>query len=281
MMQSVLAMTAALVYIYFHTAARRQTEQAAPSPPEIKEKFVSTMLALLRLLRQNALPMVMASLLCLPALLLFAQSPLHITFAYEEIGKFPSGWVSKNVREAQHIYTIQAENGHKFLHADASNVAVQMGYEHQWPLKDFPVLQWQWRADVFPEGSNEHEKKGNDSALAVYVIFGHWPFYKAIKYIWSETVARGQSFPSPSFRNARLVVLESGQSSRGSWVTESRNILSDYRELFGPADAMPDVKGIALLSDSDSTHTRAIGDYGDIQALPANGHNGTNGTDVQ
>jgi hypothetical protein len=50
----------------------------------------------------------------------------------------------------------------------------------------------------------------------------------------------------------------------GKWVTEERNVLADYRSIFGEGEKNPAAKGIALLTDSDNTNTRAVGDYGGI-----------------
>jgi hypothetical protein len=199
-----------------------------------------------------------------------AQAPIQITFSTDELGKFPSQWTTLNGNHNGEIYTVQSEEGKRFLHADAKGVGVQIGYEKKWALKDYPVLQWQWRAVLFPEGTNEHDKNANDSVLGVYVIFGMWPFsIKVIKYIWSDTLAVGYSFVSPAYKNARIVVLESGRTLKGQWITEKRNVLDDYRRLFGDGDskATPVARGIGLLTDSDNTHTHAIGDYADIQVM--------------
>jgi hypothetical protein len=50
----------------------------------------------------------------------------------------------------------------------------------------------------------------------------------------------------------------------GSWVAEERNVLADYRSLFGEGEKNPSARGILLLTDSDNTMTRAAGDYDDI-----------------
>ncbi len=87
------------------------------------------------------------------------------------VGKFPSGWKSMNGNGAARIYSVKAEGEHTFLHADAPAMAVQVGTEHSWALKDLPVLQWQWRAILFPDNTNERDKNRNDSVLAIYVSF--------------------------------------------------------------------------------------------------------------
>jgi len=43
------------------------------------------------------------------------------------------------------------------------------------------------------------------------------------------------------------------------------NVLEDYRRFF-QADP-PDAQGIALLTDGDNTHSRAVADYDDFRAL--------------
>ena len=56
-----------------------------------------------------------------------------------------------------------------------------------------------------------------------------------------------------------------------TWVTEKRDVFSDYRQLFGENEKDPVVKGIVILTDSDNTGTHAIGDYRYIQVLGPSG----------
>ena len=75
-------------------------------------------------------------------------------------------------------------------------------------------------------GSDERDKSRNDSVLGLYVIFGHWPFIKTIKYIWSDTLPAGSLFSSPYSSTTRTVVIRSGRSQQGTWVTEKRDVLA-------------------------------------------------------
>lgn len=193
-----------------------------------------------------------------------AEPPIHITFAADEVGKPPHGWVSKDKNHGQ-VYSVQEEGGRKYLHADLRDASVQLGYEKQWPLGEYPMLQWQWRAVLFPTNSDERKKTGGDSVLGVYVVFGHWPFIKSLKYIWSDTLPVGESFSSPFSSKARIIVVRSGRALAGTWVTERRDVLSDYRRFFNDPAAAPVARGIAVLTDSDNTHSRAVGDYADIE----------------
>jgi len=191
-----------------------------------------------------------------------AQSAIHITFEGLEVGKPPPGWVSRNGNIGD-VYTVQEEGGKKFLHADARGTAVQIGFEAKWPLKEHPVLEWQWRALILPDKGDEMKKATNDSVLGLYVVFGRQPFIKTVKYVWSTTLPIGLSLESPFSSRTRMIVLESGDALLGKWVSERRDVLADYRRLFGKDDP-PVTRGIAILTDADNTASRASGDYGDI-----------------
>ena len=54
---------------------------------------------------------------------------------------------------------------------------------------------------------------------------------------------------------ARMVVLRSGADHAGRWVMERRDVLADYRRLFGIEP--PRLVGVALMTDTDDTGERA------------------------
>ena len=55
-------------------------------------------------------------------------------------------------------------------------------------------------------------------------------------------------------------VLESGTARRGQWVDERVNVRDDWLAYFEEKD-VPKPAGIAVLTDSDDTHSSAQGDY--------------------
>ena len=199
---------------------------------------------------------------------LCAQSLLHITFDGDEIGKFPSSWVSRDQKNMTKVYSVQAEGEKKFLHADACGLSVQISYEKKWDIKDYPILRWSWRAVIFPTGSNEQIKTGADSVLGVYVVLSGLPLVTAIKYIWSDTLPIGTAFNSPYSSGTKIIVVQSGRALTGTWVTEERNVLSDYERFFGKGEKHPVAQGIAILTDSDNTNSCAAGDYAHISIHP-------------
>jgi len=207
---------------------------------------------------------IISALILLEAPALFAQPLFMLNFQNDEPGKFPTGWSSRDKENMGKVYSVRAEDGHKFLHADAKAISVQIGLEKGWRLEDYPILRWRWRPRLFPEGSNEREKSGNDSVLSLYVVYGGWPVPSSLKYIWSDNLPEGKSFDSPHSSKTKVLVVRSGRSLAGKWVTEERNVLADYRRLFGEGEKNPSARGILLLTDSDNTKTRAAGDYDEI-----------------
>ena len=109
-------------------------------------------------------------------------------------------------------------------------------------------------------------KKTNDSAAAVYVIFGSRLLPRAIKYVWSSTLAVGTRFDSPVYWRAKVVVLQRGPAEPGEWRQENVNFYQDYKDLFGFEPEK--VRGIAVLSDSDTMTSVSEAAYDDFMLLP-------------
>ncbi len=204
----------------------------------------------------------------LAALSARAEPPIRIVFQDDEVGKAPHGWMCR-LKDPGKSYFVQEEAGKKYLRADVFDAPAEaFGYEKAWPLGAYPMLQWRWRAVQFPTNSDERLKSGSDSAVGVFVVFGHWPFLKCLKYIWSDVVPAGTSFVSPHSSRTSIIVLQSGRNLAGTWVSEKRDVLADYRRFFNPRET-PTARGIAVLTDADSTHSHAVGDYADFETLPA------------
>lgn len=195
------------------------------------------------------------------------STPFQETFQQYPAGVFPSGWkVRGSEATAQAVYHIAEEEGNRFLHAYANNQDVQIGIEHICEPQDYPILRWRWRATKLPLGANERAKKTNDSAAAVYVIFGSRLLPRAIKYVWSSTLAVGTRFDSPVYWRAKVVVLQRGPAEPGEWRQESVNFYQDYKDLFGFEPEK--VRGIAVLSDSDTMTSISEAAYDDFMLLP-------------
>jgi hypothetical protein len=179
-------------------------------------------------------------------------------FSKSKVGEFPEGWKARK-DSGKDVYKVAEEGGKRFLRADAKDIGVQAAKKFEWDLKEYPVLAWAWRPQEFPSGADERTKK-NDSALAVYAVFPHSSIsVKSVKYIWSEKVPTATLIPQTS-GNTQGIVMRANGKAGGEWVEERVNVVQDYKRTF-KTDDVPKPEGIAVLTDSDDTSSRARGDY--------------------
>jgi hypothetical protein len=200
-------------------------------------------------------------------------------FEQYEVGETPNEWVrvdsDKRVRTAENAlepgerFEVLEEGGTQFARLYTNNEYVRFskrnGKEFDWNLTTHPRLQWRWRALELPEGASEKGK--NDTGGAVYVTFGKdWlgrP--KSIKYTYSSSLPVGTVV---SFGPLKVIVVDSAAEPRqGTWQTVQRNVVNDYRQVFG-GDPPNRPVSITISGDSDTTGSTSKVDINDIKLLP-------------
>jgi len=207
-------------------------------------------------------------------------------FQNQKVGELPSGWYDRNAtsevvnespkEQQKYKYRVLQEGSNKYLHYQGTK-AMHLNF----PLRNrknlniykTPILSWRVRVDKIPENANEDDDNRNDSAASIYVVFdlGHILFKKvpkSIRYSWSSTLSKGTQL-TKLFGNQKIIVVQSGTKETGKWVTFKRNIVEDYKRLFGD-DPPKKPLAILILSDGDSTGNRSVADYDDIELRPAN-----------
>lgn len=63
-----------------------------------------------------------------------------------------------------------------------------------------------------------------------------------------------------------MIAVKSGSVHVGQWVVERRDILKDYRRIFGQDP--PKAGAIAIMTDTDNTGEKAVAYYGPMRILP-------------
>lgn len=178
--------------------------------------------------------------------------------------------VTSDIMSEEEYFEIQKENGNRFLRAvtyDRAHRLILMNKQRfDWNLTRHPRLAWRWRALKLPAGAREDVDDKNDSGAAVYVTFSRdWlgrP--KSIKYVYSSTLPVGTVV---SFGRLKVLVISSGIDGTGDWQQVDRDVVQDYRALFG-GDPPDEPISIMLWSDSNSTHSVSVADFDDIEILP-------------
>jgi len=185
------------------------------------------------------------------------------TFDTDPVGGLPSGWQARGGSPAG-IYRIETDpDGNRFLAARSRGSDVQLGIAFTAKPAEFPIMSWRWRVWELPRKADERAIKTMDSAAAVYVAFGSRLFPRVLKYVWSTSVPTGASFRHPSSDRMAIIVIASGVNELGQWHNVSRNIVDDYRSVFGgdPGNLIT----LGIKTDSDSTGTSSRADYDDLR----------------
>lgn len=142
----------------------------------------------------------------------------------------------------------------------------------------FRCLAWSWRVDESVPVNDLRHRETDDRAISIFVTYPFDPESaswwervtrvfvelargaespgRIVSYVWGGKGVRGDLQPSPYLQSAGgIVLLRPGVQETGIWHDECVDLAADYVRAFGaPA---PSPSQIAVLSDSDSTHSRA------------------------
>ncbi|MFO7931230.1 MAG: DUF3047 domain-containing protein [Desulfosalsimonas sp.] len=198
----------------------------------------------------------------------------------------PSDWEPLTFEkiDAHTDYSLVDYKGTAVIRAESDSSA--SGLIRKMPIdpEKYPVIQWSWKATGVYEKGDVTKKSGDDYPARLYIAFeydpdkvgflerakfkaiktihGQYPPAAALTYIWASNAPEGKTVPNAFTDRARMIVAESGREKTGTWVSESRNILEDYKMAFG--EDPPMIRAIAIMTDSDNTGESTVTYYGDI-----------------
>jgi hypothetical protein len=174
-----------------------------------------------------------------------------------------TGWESKSFKGMTE-YSVVKEEGRTVVKATSHAAASGMVKKVHFNPSKYRYLRWSWKIAHTIKGGDEKAKTGDDYAARIYVVFPGRFFWqmKAVNYIWANRLPKGEHVPNPFVSNAKMLAVESGNGKAGQWVDEERDLLADYRLLFG-ADP-PEAEAVAIMTDTDNTGGSADAWYGDI-----------------
>ncbi len=205
-------------------------------------------------------------------------------FQHYEVGTLPDEWYNRDGDaipatydesiKAEYTYSILKEGDNKFLRFEgkgAKHLNFPLLDKKEINIHETPILRWRWRIHEIPDGGDEGSRSQNDSAASVYMVMDTGRTFfrtvpKSIRYSWSSTLPEGTEI-SRFFGNQKIVVLGTGNKNNGEWMSFERNVVDDYKCLFGEK---PPEQPIALLilSSGNSTNSLAKADYDDFELHP-------------
>lgn len=174
-----------------------------------------------------------------------------------------TGWEGKSFK-GNTSYMVVREDGRAVLKAHAKMAASGLTKKITFNPHTHRYLKWSWKIGGTVPGGNEKTKQGDDYAARVYVIFPGRFFWqmRALNYIWANKLPPQEFIPNAFTAKAMMLAVESGSAKAGQWVNEERDVLADYRRVFG--EDPPEAGGIAIMTDTDNTGSEVTAWYGDI-----------------
>ena len=174
-----------------------------------------------------------------------------------------AGWTPQNFKGSTD-YRLVDDNGQTVVKATSNAAASGLVKKIRFDPVTYRYLRWSWKIVHTIKDGDEKSKVGDDYAARLYVIFPGRFFWqvRAINYIWANKLPKGESLPNPYTAEDMMLAVESGPSQASQWITEERDILADYRYLFG--EDPEEATAIAIMTDTDNTGGSAVAWYGEI-----------------
>jgi hypothetical protein len=142
------------------------------------------------------------------------------------------------------------------LRTETSSFALEKNIDVD--LRQTPYLEWEWKVTVPPTGGDFSSPNTDDQAAQLLVVFPRTFFErrKVISYIWDPTSPKGTTAAAagPIYLNVKAIVVESGAHQIGQWLIEKRNVVEDFRALFGE---IPE-RAVAIRMQINSQHTKSV-----------------------
>ena len=172
----------------------------------------------------------------------------------------PGEWKEQTWGKPAYDLEIVADNGQPVLHlrSKGDNSTISRDLTGSVDLNETPILEWRWKVMTLPTGGNACQKSTDDEAAQVYIAWVRSPEAvrsRIIGYVWDSTAPAGTICKSQKTATVTYVVLRSGADELGKWITERRNVVEDFRRIYGEAPDKPTALSVAI--DSDDTRSSA------------------------
>lgn len=223
-------------------------------------------------------------LLLLPAL---ARAEPVWVGRFPASGEIPAPWKVEQLNRdiPPTTYRLREWNGVPAVEAHAVKSMALLARPLEVDLAKTPILCWRWRIESPLKNADMTTRAGDDYAARVYLSFDVQPDTlglgtrlalglarslrgntvpdAALNYIWDNRHPVGTWQPNTYTDRARMLVLRTGAAEAGRWVTERRDVGTDFHKAFGHAPVK--LTGLALASDTDNTGEEALAGFADFR----------------
>ena len=162
-------------------------------------------------------------------------------------------------------YSIHQESQKIIIEAEGQDSASGLFVSNPKICLDNNQLSWAWRVDQIQDTADITVEEKEDFAASLLIIFGKPGVFsqpKVLIYAFANTdLPQGSVVSSPRAPdNFRTIVLENQKSPLMSWLQYERNIIEDYKLVYGE---MPEkmLHAIGIFTDNDQTQEPVKASY--------------------
>jgi hypothetical protein len=206
--------------------------------------------------------------------------------AEHNLGGVPACWRPQIMRRdlPTTLYEMAERDGARVLHSVSDGGTSGLRCDVDIDPNDTPWLHWTWRVDSLDLRATVASDELDDSPTRLIVAFdgdnslltprdrlfhemvetitGYTSPFATLMYVWDGRAPTESIFQYPRTTRIRYLVVESGATNTGRWLGYSRNLVEDYRRVFGGEPGR--IRAVAVLTDSDDLKTHSEAWYGDI-----------------
>ena len=199
----------------------------------------------------------------------------------------PVGWHEQQMRPdlPRTHYQLAELHGRRVLHAVANASTSGLRCDVDIDPQQQPWLQWDWRVDDPPAQATVADDELDDCPARVLVAFDGDPAlislrdrlfqdqvelftgwvlpFATLMYVWDGQAARESVLPYRRSSRIRYLVVETGNSNAARWTAYRRNVVDDYRRVFGTEPGR--IRSVGVATDSDDLKMRTEAWYGDLR----------------
>jgi hypothetical protein len=183
------------------------------------------------------------------------------------------------------VYAAGSDGGRWVLHAKSDHSASMYRRALRIEPDGLGQVSFSWKVRSLLPDADVRESETGDAVVRVMLAFdgdasrlsartrlmfdlmqslsGEAPPFATLMYVWDSRAEVDSVVLNKRSDRIRKIVLESGPSHLGQWRSYQRDVRADYRRAFGEDPGA--LVGVAVMTDSDNTKSRAEAWYGEIR----------------
>jgi hypothetical protein len=199
----------------------------------------------------------------------------------------PQGWdhyiIRRNLKRTQ--YQLVNLDGTTVLHARAEAASSGLRCTVKVDPLATPWFRWSWRVDALHLKATVSDDDTEDAPVRVILAFegdlstlplrdrmffeqvelftGNRLPFATLAYTWDGQVPVGQTVPYVRSKRLQNHIVESGNARVGQWLSYERNVVEDFRQIFGVSPPGI-ISSVGVLTDTDDLKNSVEAWYGDM-----------------